>query len=307
MKQKIIIITGPTAVGKTNFSIQLAKKINGEIISADSMQIYKEANIATAKISVDEMQGIKHHLIDICEPYESFSAGQFATLAKTKINEIIRNNKFPIIVGGTGLYLSSLLFPLTTNAGRDDELRKCLNDLKNSMGQNALYNKLKEIDEETAKNLHPNQTDRIIRAIEIFYQTGIKKSQLIKNTESEFDYLLIVITDDRAKLYNNINIRVDKMISDGLIDEVKYLVNKYSLTYENQIMQGIGYKETLQFLNNEIDKEKLIELIKQHTRNYAKRQLTWFKKMPNAIFINKEDLSKLDDVIKEFIGRRENE
>lgn len=307
MKPKIIIITGPTASGKTKLSIDIAKQFNGEIISADSIQIYKEANIGSAKVTHEEMQNIPHHLINICNPADSFSAGQFVELARKLIIEITKKGKLPIIVGGTGLYISSLLYPLSTTAKRNEQLRKELEQLREREGQIALYNKLKEIDSITAMKIHPNQTDRIIRAIEIYYETGIKKSQLIKSQQSDYDYLLLIISGEREDIYKKINERVDKMINNGLIEEVENLVKKYHLTNENQLMQGIGYKETLMYLNNEISKEELAELIKQRTRNYAKRQLTWFKKMPNANFITLNNISEITNKVEDFLGSEKNE
>lgn len=302
MKQKIVIITGPTAVGKTSLSINIAKAFNGEIISADSIQVYRGADIGSAKITNDEMQGVPHHLIDIIDPDGEFNAGTFAELARQKIAEISARVHLPIVVGGTGLYLNALLFPLTTSAQKNEQLRQNLISLAQTQGQTALYEKLKEIDPESAEKIHPNQTDRIIRAIEIFEQTGVKKSELKQEQVSDFDYLLFVINGEREVVYNQINSRVDQMLADGLVGEVRNLVKNYNLTAQNQIMQGIGYKETLEFLSGEISQTELAELIKQRTRNYAKRQLTWFKKMPNAVFVDKAQLNEIPAIIKKFLG-----
>lgn len=302
MKQKIVIISGPTAVGKTGLSIDLAKKFNGEIISADSVQVYRGADIGSAKITNAEMNGIKHHLIDIIEPDGEFNAGRFSELARQEIANMASRGKLPIIVGGTGLYISALLFPLTTSAERDDNLRNQLLTLAQTEGQTALYSKLQEIDPTSAQNIHPHQTDRIIRAIEIFLKTGVKKSEMTQEKESDFDYLLIVLNTDRDCLYDQINKRVEKMIEAGLIEEVDGLIKKYNLNQNSQIMQGIGYKETAMYLAGEIDKKQMIDLIKQRSRNYAKRQLTWFKKMPNAVFVDRAEISKVPTLVKNFLG-----
>lgn len=303
MKKKIIVITGPTAVGKTEISIKVAKQYNGEIISADSMQVYCGADIGTAKIRKDEMAGIEHHLIDICKPNENFSANEFVELANECIDQIIKKGKVPIIVGGTGLYISSLLYPITAKAERNDDFRAECKELIIKYGKTYLYDKLKEIDPATAQVLHPNQTDRIVRALEIYHQTGTKKSELTKTNKSPFDYLIIVITDNREVIYQRINSRVDKMIDEGLIGEVENLVRDFNLNKDNQIMQGIGYKETLEYLKGEITKEQMIDKIKQHSRNYAKRQFTWFKKLPNANFVERCDNLAINNLIEDFLRR----
>ena len=301
MKQKIIIIAGPTAVGKTAAGVMVAKSFNGEVVSADSVQVYRGADIGSAKVTKTEMQGVPHHLIDICAPTDTFNAGEFAQLAKQKIAEIAARGKVPIVVGGTGLYISSLLFPLTSSGAKDDELRAQLYDYARANGNDALFEKLRAIDPETAQKLHPNQLDRIVRAIEIFKTTGVKKSSLVRPYNSEYDYLLIVLTDEREALYNRINARVNKMFSAGLIDEVRGLVEKYNLNKTSQIMQGIGYKEVYDYLVGETDQNTCIDLIKQRSRNYAKRQLTWFKKMPNAVFVNANRRDEIIPLCEKFL------
>lgn len=301
MKQKIIIIAGPTAVGKTAAGVMVARTFNGEVISADSVQVYRGADIGSAKVTKSEMQGIPHHLIDICAPDDTFNAGEFAGLAKQKIAEIAARGKVPILVGGTGLYISSLLFPLTSSGAKDDKLRTQLYDYARMNGAMALFDKLKSIDPETAQKLHPNQLDRIVRAIEIFKTTGVKKSSLVRTLNSEYDYLLIVLTDAREALYSRINARVDEMINAGLIDEVRGLVERYNLTKNNQIMQGIGYKEVYDYLTGKTGQKTCIDLIKQRSRNYAKRQLTWFKKMPNAVFVNASNRDEIIPLCEKFL------
>lgn len=301
MKQKIIIIAGPTAVGKTAAGVMVARAFNGEVVSADSVQVYRGADIGSAKVTKTEMQGVPHHLIDICAPTDTFNAGEFAELAKQKIAEIAARGKVPIVVGGTGLYISSLLFPLTSSGAKDDELRAQLYDYARANGNDALFEKLRAIDPETAQKLHPNQLDRIVRAIEIFKTTGVKKSSLARPYNSEYDYLLIVLTEEREALYNRINARVNKMFSAGLIDEGRGLVEKYELTKNNQIMQGIGYKEVYDYLTGKTDQNTCIDLIKQRSRNYAKRQLTWFKKMPNAVFVNASNRDEIIPLCEKFL------
>ncbi|MBQ7453226.1 MAG: tRNA (adenosine(37)-N6)-dimethylallyltransferase MiaA [Clostridia bacterium] len=304
MKQKIVVITGTTAVGKTKLSLEIAKQFGGEIVSCDSMQIYKFANIATAKIKPGDMQGIPHHMLDICQPNEGFSAGQFAQEAEKIINQIIQSNHLPIIVGGTGLYIKSLLFPLTSSAPHNANLRNKYEQIAKEQGPNALYQMLVKVDPETATSLHQNQTDRIIRALEIYEATGVKKSELHQTTESPYDYLLFVVYDDRAKVYDRINARVKEMVDEGLIEETQELINNHHADPNSQVMQAIGYKEAVRFLKGEINKDEMIELISQNTRNYAKRQITFFKKLPNANYVLAKDVESIKQRIIEFLGEK---
>lgn len=301
-KQKLIIIVGPTAVGKTALSVEVAKKFNGEIISADSAQVYQGLNIGSAKVTKEEAQGIKHHLLDVVPFNGVFTTGDWVKMAKDAINEICAKGKTPVIVGGTGLYVNSLLFDIGVSCGRDEEYRNKLYEIYNQEnGKEIAYNMLKEVDPESAKKIHPNQKDRVIRALEIFHITGKKKSEMKNSTESNYDYILFGLTDDRDKLYERINYRTDKMLESGLIEEVQSLMNK-GLTKENQSMQSIGYKEVYSYLTNEYDKETFIEKLKQNTRNYAKRQFTYFKKLPNIIWKNYKDKEEIFNLIKEFIN-----
>ncbi|MCI5714027.1 MAG: tRNA (adenosine(37)-N6)-dimethylallyltransferase MiaA [Firmicutes bacterium] len=306
-----IIILGPTASGKTDISINLAKQLNSEIINADCMQIYKELDIGTAKASIEEQDGIKHHLLDFVEPTKEFSVSEYRDLALPIIENLIKENKVPIIVGGTGFYVQSLL--LDNNYGnsyKSEELRLQLKNLASEKGNMEVYNILKDIDPESAETIHPNDLKRVIRAIEIFKLSGHKKSELKRtmqtNMQNSIKPLIIVLNRNRDELYNRINLRVDLMIKAGLVDEVKNLVSKYNLTIDNQCMQGIGYKEILDYINNIVDIDTAIENIKINTRHYAKRQLTWFRNQVDALWINLSETSK-DDAVKYIIDKFNNE
>lgn len=292
-----IIILGPTASGKTSLAINLAKKLNTEIINADSMQIYKDLNIGTAKPTMLEQAGIKHHLLDFVNSFEQFSVEQYKTLAMPIITNLINEKKIPIIVGGTGFYVDSLLNNYSYGkAIKSDEVRKKYNELALNYGNEYVYNILNEIDPVSAKQIHYNDLKRVIRAIEIYETTGIKKSELGTMQTKENNLLkplIIVLNWNRDILYNRINSRVDLMINNGLIDEVKNLLNK-GLTINNQSMQGIGYKELIEYLNNNCSLEAAIENIKQATRRYAKRQITWFKRVENAIWFNLNECNEND-------------
>ena len=303
-KPKIVVIGGTTAIGKTEISIKLAKELDGEIISCDSMQIYKHASIGTAKIQKEEMQGVKHYLIDFLEPNEEYSAGQFQKDADKIIKDITIKGKVPIIVGGTGLYINSLLFPFSATAPRNEEIRKKFFDILATQGKQALWQELEKVDKETAASLHINQTDRIIRALEIYYTLGIKKSDLIKTKESPYNYLLIVLDDDRDKVYERINARAKQMVDGGIIEETKDLIKNYNVTETSPIMKAIGYKETLDYIKGNITKEELADLISLNTRHYAKRQITYFKKIEGAKFLNRNNYEEIINVINNFLGRK---
>lgn len=299
----IPIIAGPTGVGKTALSIQLAKKINGEIISADSMQIYKFMDIGTAKIKSEETNGIPHYLINVKEPTDEYSVANFSRDAKDKILDIVKRNKNPIVVGGTGLYLNSLLYGIKYENNIDLDYRKTLEEkIKNNPEElEKLYEELKSIDFQTAEKISPIDSRRIIRALEIFKTTGETKSEIeTKNRMNNFEnieFKLFVLNMDREELYERINKRVDLMLEEGLVEEVKTLKNKFSKTSG----QAIGYKEVLMYLDNEISYEEMVDIIKQRSRNYAKRQITWFKKN-NAIWLDannrEESLKKILQEIK---------
>lgn len=297
-----IIILGPTASGKTDISIKIAKALNTEIINADSMQIYKELNIGTAKASVAEQEGIKHHLLDFVDPTKEFSVSEYKNLAMPIITNLINNKKVPIIVGGTGFYVQSLLTNFEYgNSYKNEQLRAELTEIANEKGNQAVHDILKQIDIDSANKIHYNDLKKVIRAIEIFKMSNKKKSELNNtmqtNTQSVLKPLIIALNWNRETLYERINFRVDSMIKNGLINEVKNLVNKYNLTINNQSMQGIGYKEILSFLNNECSQTEAIEKIKISTRHYAKRQITWFKNQLNATWFNLSEVTTTD-VIK---------
>ncbi|MBO5179435.1 MAG: tRNA (adenosine(37)-N6)-dimethylallyltransferase MiaA [Clostridia bacterium] len=296
MKPKVVVIVGPTASGKTAVSIELAKKINGEIISADSMQIYKEMNIGSAKPTQEEMQGIYHHMIDVVEPTENFNVAKYKEMAEECIEKILAKGKVPIIVGGTGLYVSTLTNGIEFSEIESDvEYRKELENIANQEnGIDILFNQLKEIDPETAKVIDKNNVRRVIRALEIYKVTGKTKTQVDRESirELRYDYRIFGMLWDRQELYDRIDKRVDIMIDMGLVEEVEKL-------YENGIsstaMQGLGYKEIIEYLQNKITLDEAIEKVKQETRKYAKRQMTWFKRDKKIIWLEAENR---DDVVK---------
>ncbi len=281
MPLKLICIAGPTASGKTSFAVELAKNINGEIISADSMQIYKYMDIGTAKPDKEEMQGIKHYLIDEISPFENFSVNEFVIRAKKYIEEISAKGKVPIVAGGTGLFINSLIDNVKfSKTDVDESLRAQLTEIAENNGVLHLHNMLGEIDPESALRIHPNNVKRVIRAIEIYKTSGITMTEQIKNSKNEpspYDLSYAALTAPREILYDRINKRVDIMLEKGLIKEVENLKNM-GLDLSFNSMQGIGYKETLLYLENKISKNELSELIKQESRRYAKRQLTWFRR-----------------------------
>ncbi len=304
-KPLVIVIAGPTASGKTSLSIELAKKINGEIISADSMQIYKDMNIGTAKPTVEEMQGIKHYLIDCISPQDRYSVSQYKGQAIKAIEEVLSKNKVPIVVGGTGLYIDSLIYGIDFQEMSFDENYRLELENKVKEGKlNELYEKAKEIDPEAIEKISPNDKKRILRILEIYKATGKNKTE--QNKESlkngvPYNYVVFALNWDRADLYDRINKRVDIMLEQGLIKEVEKLIEKYGDTMPTA-MQGLGYKEVKEYLDKKITKEEMIEKIKQETRRYAKRQLTWFRKNKNTIWLDgKLDINKNIEIILERI------
>lgn len=292
-KPKVLVICGPTASGKTGLSIEIAKRIGGEIISADSMQIYKDMDIGTAKVTKDEMKGIKHYMIDFLSPEERYSVAQFKEDAEKAIEEIIKNGKVPIVVGGTGLYVNSLIYNINYNdINIDEEYREELNKIAEEQGIDKLYNKACIIDPDAMKNISQNDKKRITRVLEIYKQTGKTKTELeieSRSVKPKYDYRVYAINMEREKLYERINKRVDIMIEKGLIDEVKQIINKYHNF--PTAMQGLGYKEVVKFLQGDYTKDEMIEKIKMESRRYAKRQITWFKKTENIKWID-----GLDDI-----------
>lgn len=290
MKPIVYVIGGPTASGKSKLAVELAKKINGEIVSADSMQIYKDMNIGTAKISKAEMQGIKHYMIDFVSPDESYSVSSFKQDAEKAIEEIIQKGKTPIVVGGTGLYIDSLIYGIEFQEEKIDiEYREKLNKIAETEGLEKLYNEAVRIDPDAMQKISKNDKKRIIRVLEIYHKTGKTKTKQEKESrrnEVKYNYKVFAITMDREKLYKRIEKRVDQMIEEGLIKEVQDIVKKYDKF--PTAMQGLGYKETIEFLKGKITKEEMIEKIKKETRHYAKRQLTWFRKNKETIWLDGE-------------------
>ncbi len=303
-KAKVIVICGPTASGKTALSIEVAKKINGEIISCDSMQIYKDMNIGTAKPTKEEMGKIKHYLIDYVLPTERYSVAEYKKDAKKAIKEVIEKGKTPIIVGGTGLYVDSLIYEIEYPEIKfDEEYRKKLEKEVEEEGLEKLYEKAKKIDPIAIQKISKTDKKRIQRVLEIYHATGKTKTEqeiISRQKEPEYAYKVYGLLWDRQKLYDRINLRVDIMIEQGLIEEVKTILKKYSEF--PTAMQGLGYKEVVQYLNKEITKEEMIEKIKQETRRYAKRQMTWFRKNKQTIWLNAEDKQNNINIISEGIS-----
>lgn len=290
MKPIVYVIGGPTASGKSKLAVELAKKVNGEIISADSMQIYKEMNIGTAKVNKEEMQGVQHYLVDFVSPDERYSVSNFKKDAERAIEEILAKGKTPIVVGGTGLYIDSLIYGIEFQDEEVDlEYREKLNKIADEKGLESLYKKAQEIDPEAMKKISVNDKKRIIRVLEIYHKTGKTKTEQelqSRKNEVKYEYKVFAITMDREKLYERIEKRVDFMIEQGLIEEVKQILNKYH-TFPTA-MQGLGYKEVVEYLEGSCTKEEMIEEIKKETRHYAKRQLTWFRKNKETIWLDGE-------------------
>lgn len=304
-KTKVIVICGPTASGKTALSIELAKRINGEIVSCDSMQIYKDMNIGTAKPTNEEMQGIKHYLLDYVSPEERYSVANYKKDAKQAIKKIINKGKVPIIVGGTGLYVDSLIYEIEYNDIKiDEQYRNSLEKIAQTEGLEQLYKMAKDIDPEAMKKISINDKKRIIRVLEIYHATGKNKTQQeieSRKKEVEYDYKVFAIDWEREKLYNRINKRVDMMIEQGLIKEVQDIHKKYNKF--PTAMQGLGYKEVMDYYNGKYKKEEMIEKIKMETRRYAKRQLTWFRKNKQTVWLNGENnIQNNIDIILEGIN-----
>lgn len=277
MKDKILIVCGPTASGKTALAVDLAKKYDGEVVSADSVAIYKNLDIGSAKPSVEEMQGIPHHMIDVVEATADFSVSDYENQALKAVYDVLSRKKLPVVCGGTGFYVNSLIYKMSYgNTKGDLNLRKKYEEIAKTQGNLAVWEELNKIDEATAEKLHPNDLVRVIRAIEIFYSTGIKKSEITDELIPRFDFFAIMPDLPREKLYERINSRVDNMIERGLEKEVKALIDT-GITLDNQCMQGIGYKEIYSAIIN--GKDIPTEEIKQNSRRYAKRQITFFKRL----------------------------
>ena len=292
MKQPLIILTGPTASGKTALSVELAKRIGGEIISADSMQVYRYMDVGSAKVTVEEMDGVPHHLIDVLDPQDSFNVVTFQEMAKEVMKKIYANGHIPIVAGGTGFYIQALLYDIdfTDNDG-DMEYRHHLEELAKEQGAEVLHSMLKEVDPPSAEAIHANNVKRVIRALEFYKKTGQRISdhnEEERQKESPYNFAYYVLNMDRATLYDRIDLRVDKMIEAGLEEEVKQL-KAMGCTRDMVSMQGLGYKEILDYLNGELSLEEAVYILKRDTRHFAKRQLTWFKREKDVTWVTQEN------------------
>lgn len=308
MQKPLIILTGPTAVGKTETSIELAKAVNGEIISADSIQIYRHMDIGSAKITKEEMRGVPHHLIDELNPDEEFNVVVFQKLAHRAMEQIYQNGRIPILTGGTGFYIQSVLYGIDFDETQSDiSYREELTQFAEAYGAQALHNRLREVDEEAAQAIHPNNIRRTIRALEYYHQTGEKISnhnEEQRKKTSPYRFAYFILERDRSVLYQRINLRVEQMLEKGLLQEVKKLL---SMGYNRTLvsMQGLGYKEAAAYLSGESTYEQMEETIKQSTRHFAKRQLTWFRREPETEWIRMEDYPDTIHLTKALIKRLE--
>lgn len=304
MKRPMIILAGPTAVGKTAASIRLAKAVGGEIISADSMQVYRHMDIGSAKIRPEEMEGVPHYLVDVLEPEEDFNVVRFQQMAKAAAEEIYSRGRIPIAAGGTGFYIQALLYDIdfTENDG-DSSFRRKLEKTAEEKGGEYLHALLQEADPEAALQIHPHNIKRMIRALEFHHQTGGKISEhneTEREKESPYNFAYFVLTDDRSRLYDRIDRRVDLMMEEGLLDEVRFLKER-GVRRDSTAMQGLGYKELYAFLDGEYPLEEAVRIIKRDTRHFAKRQLTWFKRERDVIWADKSVIGQDDDAVIDFI------
>lgn len=303
-QKPLVVLAGPTAVGKTELSIRLARQIGGEIISADSMQVYRGMDIGSAKVTVPEMQGIPHHLIDILEPDEEFHVVRFQERAKRCIEEIHTRGKIPILAGGTGFYIQAVLYDIDfTETQSDQNYREELEKLAVSQGADRLHEMLREVDPESADAIHANNIKRVIRALEFYRETGKKISEHNKaerQKASPYQFACFVLNDERSRLYANIDRRVDQMMERGLLEEVARLKEK---GYHRDMvsMQGLGYKEILEYLDGETTLDEAVRILKRNTRHFAKRQLTWFRRERDVIWVNKGEFGYDDDRILEYM------
>lgn len=312
MRKPLIILTGPTAVGKTELSIQLAKSVGGEIISADSMQVYRHMDIGSAKIMPDEMKGVPHYLVDELEPWDEFHVVKFQEYAKKYMQEIYDKGKIPIIVGGTGFYIQALLYDIDfTEQDASQEYRDALEAEAEEFGNEYIHDKLKKVDAKAAEEIHPNNRKRVIRALEFYHITGKKISEhneTERQKESPYNFAYFVLNDERANLYRRIDTRVDKMLDAGLVAEVQKL-KEMGCHKEMVSMQGLGYKEILSYLEGELSLEEAVYILKRDTRHFAKRQITWFKRERDVIWVDKQTFdyneAKILSYMKEQLIARE--
>lgn len=304
MKKPLIILTGPTAVGKTAASIALAKAVNGEIISADSMQIYRYMNIGTAKITPEEMDGVRHYLIDELMPDTPFHVFEFKKMAENAMDKIYKKGKIPIVAGGTGFYIQALLYDVDfCEEEGEHRYRHELETIARTKGAEKLHAMLKEIDPVSADIIHQNNVKRVIRALEYFHETGIPISahnREQRQKESPYQFIYIVLTMDRSKLYARINERVDTMVKEGLLEEMQDLLNR-GYTKDLISMQAIGYKELFPYFEGHVSREEAVEAIKKDTRHFAKRQLTWFRRERDVTFLNKEEYKTEEGIVKRIL------
>lgn len=309
-KEPLIILTGPTAVGKTRLSVELAKQIGGEIISADSMQVYRNMDIGSAKVTKEEMQGVAHYLIDELDPQEEFHVVKFQEYAKRYIRRILEKGRIPILVGGTGFYIQSVLYDIDfTENGGDLSYRASLQTIAREKGAQALHAMLAAVDPDSAALIHANNIKRVIRALEFYHETGeqiSKHNEAERAKESPYQAAYFVLNDDRAAVYKNIDLRVDQMIRQGLVDEVRAL-QKAGCTRQMVSMQGLGYKEILDYLDGVYSLDEAVRILKRDTRHFAKRQLTWFRRERDVIWVNKQEfgydqekiLGYMTDILKQ--------
>lgn len=303
-KRPLIILTGPTAVGKTKASIGLARAVGGEIISADSMQVYKHMDIGSAKIRKEEMDGVPHHLVDILEPDEEFHVARFQQLAKEAMEEIYSRNHVPIIVGGTGFYIQALLYDIDFTEGEEDtSYREEMEAFAAEQGAEALHEKLRQVDPKSADTIHANNVKRVIRALEFYHQTGSpisEHNEKERQKESPYNFAYFVLNDERARLYERIDKRVDQMMDEGLVAEVEALKN-LGYTRDMVSMQGLGYKEILAYLEGECSLDEAVYILKRDTRHFAKRQLTWFRREKEVVWIPKNEYNYEEEKVLQAI------
>ena len=303
MKEKIIVICGPTGIGKTGFAIKIANRFSGEIIGADSMQVYKKMDIGTASPDIEEQKMAKHHLIDVVEPDEDFDAGKYIKFADKAIVDICKKKKLPIVAGGTGLYIRALLYGLFQSRKADADIMLKLNKELDEFGSDFLYEKLKKTDPAIAEKFHPNDSFRVINALEVYESTGIIKSEQLKKhdfKDERYSSLKIGLYMDREKLYGRINQRVDIMMDQGFLNEVKELLN---MGYKKELkpMQSIGYKHICDYFSNVTDYDETLRLLKRDTRRFAKRQFTWFRKEKDLIWLKPDEIEKASQLIVNFL------
>lgn len=305
MKKPLIILTGPTAVGKTKLSIALAKAVNGEIISADSMQVYRHMDIGTAKIKPEEMGGIPHYLIDELEPDEEFNVVEFQKRAKDAMHNIYAKGKIPILVGGTGFYIQAIIRDIDfSETDENTEYRNQLNEIADTKGNEYLHHMLEQVDPESGKAIHKNNVKKVIRALEFYKETGMpisKHNQEQAVKESPYQYVYFVLNQSRELLYQRIEQRIDTMVKDGLIEEVSKL-KKMGYNKRMVSMQGLGYKEMLDYLDGKTTLEEAIYLLKRDTRHFAKRQITWFRREQEVVWLNREDYTDEQGILTEMLS-----